>query len=264
MPELPDVVQLKRYFDATSLHQEIAGSHVADERILENVTARQLSPRLKGSAFAAAHRHGKFLFAELSRGGYLVLHFGMTGELHYYKDGDEPRFTRLLVDFDNGRHLAVCWQRMLGEVNVTDDRDGFIAKRELGPDALADGFGREAFVEALSGRRGSVKAALMNQSIVAGIGNVYSDEILFQARRHPATTLDQLDEDDLGELYRVMRRVLQTAVRHDADTSTFPRSYLLRDRDQDGACPECGGELAEQDVSGRTARFCPRCQKKRG
>jgi formamidopyrimidine-DNA glycosylase len=108
--------------------------------------------------------------------------------------------------------------------------------------------------------RGAIKSALMNQSVIAGIGNVYSDEILYQAGVHPRTPAAELKEKKLREIHRVMRRVLSVAWRKGGDGRKVPRTWLLPARGGPGPCPRCGGQLESAKVSGRTAWFCPRCQ----
>src|SRR5215207_5968721 len=188
MPELPDVEAFKRYMDATSLHQKIRFVGVRSEKILGDFSARTLQSTLKGRTFESTRRHGKNLFAGLDGGGWMLMHFGMTGRLTYFKDPDEePLHSRLLFAFDNDNHLAFVCQRMFGKVDLIEDPEEFAREKGLGPDALdLDG---GSFRERLNGTRGGVKATLMNQKILAGIGNIYSDEILFQARLHPRTSV---------------------------------------------------------------------------
>jgi formamidopyrimidine-DNA glycosylase len=261
MPELPDVAQFKMYFDATSLHQRIRQVIVQEADLLEAVSARRLRSELKGSEFAETHRHGKYLFARFRRSGWLVLHFGMTGSLDFAKDGELPDHTRATFRFRGGYRLAYVNQRKLGMIALADDPDSFAAQRDLGPDALDDRLTFDRFAERLEGRRGRVKPAIMNQSIIAGVGNIYSDEILFQAGVSPLRPVDRLDRKTLRSIYRTMRRVLRVAIRHNACAASLPRSYLLPHRDGDARCPRCGGKLETVKVSGRTAHFCPNCQR---
>jgi formamidopyrimidine-DNA glycosylase len=264
MPELPDVAGLKQYLDATALHKTIEQGKVGDDRILAGVSRRKLCGALKGSCLQSSRRHGKHLFVRLrGKKHWLRLHFGMTGNLNYYEgDGDPPDHTRLRLDFKGNRHLAYISQRMIGEVGLVDDPQTYIEENDLGPDALADDFSRERFVEVLSGRRGSIKSALMNQSVLAGIGNVYSDEILLQAGLHPDARVDKLSDKRLEELYGVMRRVLKVTADKQADVDRFPRGYLTRRRGKGEQCPRCGGKIKSAKISGRTSYFCPKCQKK--
>jgi formamidopyrimidine-DNA glycosylase len=264
MPELPDVEAFKEYLDATALHQNIARVRVDDDRILSGTSAQALGRRLKGSRLQGTRRHGKHLFARISGGGWLLLHFGMTGELDYGEsNGGLPEYARVVLEFENGRRLAYISRRMLGEVAVLNDADAFIAEHDLGLDALDDAITPEWLQQQFASRPGPVKTALMDQSLIAGIGNVYSDEILFQAGLHPKTRSNRLNHEDLAHLRRTMRRVLRTTAGHQADPAQFPGSYLTTRREKDGRCPKCGGALKTDKVSGRTSYFCPKCQQKR-
>jgi formamidopyrimidine-DNA glycosylase len=194
----------------------------------------------------------------------MVLHFGMTGDLAYYKDRhDRPEYARMVLDLCNGFHLAYISQRMLGEIGLADDVDGFIKEHELGPDALSDQVDAKIFERMLEGRKGMIKPTLMDQSIIAGIGNVYSDEILFQAGIHPKTPVSELSGEDRKQLYRAMRRVLRTAARNRADPGNMPRGYILPRREEGAECPVCGGKVKKITVSGRSSYYCPRRQTQR-
>lgn len=262
MPELPDVEVFKRYVDSTSLHQNIDTIEVRSEKILGGVSARKLERELEGKEFEASRRHGKYLFVELSSGGWLLLHFGMTGSLKYFNDvQDEPRHTRVLISFGNGYHLAFDDQRMFGKVDLIGDPESFVGERKLGADPLGLDF--TAFRDRLEGRRGAIKAALMNQRIFAGIGNIYSDEILFQARIHPKTNVGQLNEEALNDLFEETRRVQQTAIEHGANPENLPNSFLLSHRREGEDCPRGNGKVEKIKAAGRTAYYCPTCQPKR-
>lgn len=259
MPELPDVEVFKQYADATALHQTIEGLDVTRDEVL-NLPEQELKAHVTGRRFESTRRHGKHLFLRMEPDNWLMLHFGMTGELKYFKkENQAPVHTRVLFHFDNGYHLAYDCQRLLGEVDITDDLENYIKERELGPDALSLDF--DSFKARLENRRGMIKSALMNQEIIAGIGNVYSDEILFQARLHPKTKVSDLDKDTLKTLFDAMRDVLQTAIDCQADPDQFPASFLIPHRSKDDDCPQDGGEVTQIKVSGRNAYYCPDCQK---
>ncbi len=265
MPELPDVEIFRRYLNATSLHQEIERVEIRRSRqMLEGVSARTLRTRLEGHAFDAVRRHGKYVFAGLDGGDWLVLHFGMTGYPAYFRDiGREPPHARLLMGFANGFHLAYVSQRMFGTISMTDDVEGFVTAKRLGPDALAPDLDLDAFRGRLSGRRATAKSALLNQRIIAGIGNIYSDEILFQAGVHPSLRIDRLDEEAVRRLFHSMKRVLNTAIEKRVDPDRFPRTYIAPRRGPGGRCPKCGRELIRERIAGRSAYYCPHHQKGR-
>jgi formamidopyrimidine-DNA glycosylase len=256
VPELPDVEVFKRYADATSLHQKLGSVEVRNAKILGGVSARRLRSALKERAFESTRRHGKNLFVELDDGGWMLMHFGMTGNLAYFENpNDEPSHSRVLFAFENGHHLAFDDARMFGKVDLVEDPDHFIRKKKLGPDPLeldADSFG-----EHFQGRRGGIKAALMNQQIVAGIGNIYSDELLFQARLHPRASVERLDGEALDTLHRGTHRVLKTAIERGASPQELPDSFLLSHRQEGEECPRGNGEIRKTKAAGRTAYFYP-------
>lgn len=260
MPELPDVVVFKRYLDATAMHQRIANVDVLDRDLLDGVSSKTLRSHLEGTEFGSTSTHGKNLFVHFEGNEeWLLLHFGMTGFLKYFKDDDDaPPHTRVRFDFDSGYHLAYDCQRKLGKVRLTDDRRALIEDLRLGPDVLSDDLDFNRFSDILDERKAAVKSTLMNQRLLAGIGNVYSDEILFQAHIHPETKVVDLDNDAEHLLFRTMRRVLETAIERNADPEEFPHSWLLPH--VDGDCPRCNSTIETTRVAGRTAHFCPQCQ----
>jgi formamidopyrimidine-DNA glycosylase len=261
MPELPDVEIFKQYIDATSLHKTIETVEVKSPMLLIGVSAQKLQTKLSGHKFQSATRYGKYLFVKLDNNFWLILHFGMTGRLKYFKDMEkEPSHDRLLISFANGYHLAYDCQRKLGEVGLTDDIESFVKEKQLGPDVFDLDFTK--FKKILEERRGTIKYTLMNQHIMAGIGNIYADEILFQAGLHPETPVNKLDEIKVKELYKAMYEVLKTVVDSQADPEKFPGSYLLPYRRKGGKCPQCDSKLKQIKISGRTTYYCPKCQKK--
>jgi formamidopyrimidine-DNA glycosylase len=261
MPELPDVETFRRTLEARALGERIRRVRVLDDRVLDGVTPRELDQRLEGRALTSALRHGKVLFASAGD-SWITLRFGMTGFLHSYRSSDEAgEHERVIFDFQRGRHLAFDCQRMFGRVGLTGEPESFIREHRLGPDARA--IGRSHFIDRLRHHRGAIKAALMDQSTIAGIGNVYADEILFQARQHPRTPIGELDDRALASLHRVMKRVLERAIEANADPSRMPRGWLTPVRKRGAECPRCGHTLDAFTTGGRTSYACPRCQSLR-
>lgn len=259
MPELPDVESYRRYLDAKALHHKIARVEVESPTVLEETSPQGLGRILKGKRFESTRRHGKYLFAQLSRNEWLGMHFGMTGKLQYVKDKEAvPAYTRCLFKFDNGFDLAYIAPRKLGRIVPVHSVDEFIESHKLGPDALD--LDVNGFLELARKRGGEVKSWLMNQSVMAGLGNVYSDEVLFQARVHPHCQVKSLDDKTLRELHRATIKVLKAAIKSEADPSRMPKSFLLPHRRDGEHCPRCGGELEKIKAAGRTAWLCPRCQ----
>jgi formamidopyrimidine-DNA glycosylase len=262
MPELPDVETFKRYFDATSLHQRIENVEVRDAYILKGISTRELARELKERRFKSTRRHGKHLFVRADGDLWLRLHFGMTGSLRYFKHEEQaPRHTRVLFVFANAHSLAFEDQRKFGEIGLIEDVNNFLKKRALGPDALDVSLGQ--FREMFAKHRGAVKTILLNQKLVAGIGNIYADEILFRTRIHPATQVSALKEKTVMKLFRAGRDILKKAIEAKADMDRMPKSWLLPHRGKGGKCPRCGRELKSATIGGRTAWFCAHCQKRR-
>lgn len=263
MPELPHLMVYEERVRDGASGRRVGEVEVRDDGVVADLSPGELRSRVEGSELGAVRRHGKLLFVEASGGGWLRFHFGMTGFVRSIGGpGEEPDHTRLLFRLDDGSALAYSCQRKLGEVGWVDDPGEHVARKGLGPDPLAGGFDGDDFVEAMEGRRGMVKSALMNQDVLAGIGNEYSDEILFQLGLHPRTSLPSLDEQQRREMWDVTREVLRRAARAGADPARLPEGWLLRARftGDDERCPRCGTDIERVKVSGRNARFCPGCQ----
>jgi formamidopyrimidine-DNA glycosylase len=269
MPELPDVELFRRHLDTSCHGRTILSATVADPKLLSGIDAAQLARRLAGTRIGASRRHGKHLFVAVGDAGWLGLHFGMNGSLLHLAPGDaDPSYDRVRIDFADGHGLAYLNPRRIGEVVLVDDPDAFAAAERLGPDALDPKFERADFERRLAGTRRELKALLMDQAAVAGIGNIYSDEILFQARLHPSRRSDRLDAAERRHLWEQMRAVLETAVAAGAGaerlTERLPSRCLIPQRKRDGRCPRCGAAIAAAKFGGRTGYFCPRCQPQGG
>lgn len=263
MPELPEVEIYSRYFAANALQQNIDRVRVLDERILGNVRAKKFAESLRGSRFVSVRRHGKHLFAETGSGQrpiWLHLHFGMTGHLAYYRD-EEPRFARVIFDFANGAHLAFEDMRLFGIIDLARDPDSYIAEHRLGPDPLDRAFTLPVFRRLIASRRGAVKSLLMSQEIIAGIGNLYADEMLFQTSIHPRRTVDRLSVVQVRSIYAAMRRILREVIARKERGAGYPARYLIYHREEGDRCPLCGGPIGRAVVLGRTTYFCERHQK---
>jgi formamidopyrimidine-DNA glycosylase len=261
MPELPDVEVFRRYLDATSLHKRVKEVQVHSRNMLEGAPVWKLKATLEGHAFQSTERHGKYLFAALDNTHSLVLHFGMTGFLKYFKDLEKnPPHERMLLSFYNGYHLAYDCQRKLGKISLTEDLEAFISEEKLGSDALDKEFDLEAFRGVLSVSRSTVKSALMNQSLEAGIGNIYSDEIVFQAGIHPKAKAQDLNDKATERLFQSMKDVLNTAIDSGAKPQELPDTYIIPRRKKSGKCPRCGNVLKKEKISGRSSYFCDKCQ----
>lgn len=258
MPELPEVETYKRYLDKTSLKQVVKEVRIIDDRVLD-IDESFLIKSVKSKQFESSMRHGKYLLVYLNP-KYLVLHFGMTGELEYYsKKQDDPKYSKVIFQFDNGFNLAYISRRMFGKLDIVDSIQDLIVKKKLGPDAFK--MSLEEFKEATARRTAILKNALLNQSFIAGIGNIYSDEILFRTKLHPKTKIDCLDEDKIKELYDNIKGVLNFGIEKQGDLSSYPTNSLIPHRKKEEKCPICNTEIKRLEISGRHGFYCSSCQR---
>jgi formamidopyrimidine-DNA glycosylase len=201
------------------------------------------------------------LFVRAGDDLWLRLHFGMTGSLEYLRhDEVPPKTARVILRFADNCRLAFDDQRKFGEIELIEDVDEFLRIRRLGPDALDVTLSR--FKTIVGEHHGAVKAILLNQQLIAGIGNLYADEILFRALMHPATHAARLGENELRRLFRATLHVLEKAIALKTDFNRLPKSWLLTHRRKIGRCPRCGRALKSATIGGRTSWFCAHCQKR--
>lgn len=233
---------------------------VRDSSLLRNASPAQLSHALEGRTVAGAERQGKWLLVATggSRDPELLLHFGMTGELLWGSAQDQPHpHDRLHIAADGGA-LKYRDQRKLQGIWLAGDREH--AEQIMGgqgPDAL--GLRAASLERMLQGRRGGLKSVLMDQSVIAGLGNLLSDEILWQARLHPRRRARDLNRSEVSALHQAMGRVLRASVR--AGRVPSRRGWLTGVRDQDAAsCPRCSAQLRRDRAGGRRTCWCPSCQ----
>jgi len=257
MPELPEVETFKRYLDKTSLKQLITNIKVTDNRIL-NTDETHLRESLKSKKFESSTRHGKYLLVFL-KPRYLVMHFGMSGDLEYFdKNEDPPKFSKVIFQFNNGFNLAYISIRMFGKVAIANSIEEFIENKKLGPDAYK--MTLEEFEEAVQRRSAIAKNALLNQSFIAGIGNIYSDEILFRTKIHPKTNINSLSESKIKELFINIKEVLEYGIKKKGDLGTYSDKFLIPHRKKEEKCPLCNSDITRFEISGRHGFFCPSCQ----
>lgn len=277
MPELPEVEVFKRFIDQHALDKPVQQVQIFEPKILEATTPEFFQQKITGYRFSGTLRRGKHLFVQIQPVDqntpiclpWLFLHFGMSGYLSYgthqktlcnaYNDAKlKHEHVRIRFDFLDGSHLAFHEQRMFGKAGLIDNPQNYIESKQLGPDALT--IDRKTFISQLKHRKGSIKPALMDQSVVAGIGNVYADEILFQCRIHPESKVACLSTEQYNDLYQHTISVLQKTVAAGADRALLPKEYLLHVRHPKGRCPESATLFDIKQIGGRTTYFCPNCQ----
>jgi len=279
VPELPEVETVRRDLDATIPGRLVVSVSVTGRRSVRRQSADAFAGELLGRTCTGTARRGKYLLLVLDNGAVLVVHLRMSGQLLLDAQGaDTPlvMHTHVVLDLDDGRQLRFVDPRTFGEMWVatdTDDRGVPVELAGLGIDPLIDDLTATQLSQLLTVRRTSMKAFLLDQRILAGIGNMYADEICFRAHLRPDRRTDSLDRDDSDQLYEAVMSVLSRAVELRGSTlrdaryrdlygahGDFQREHAVYAR-AGQPCPRCGGEVVRSVVAGRGAHFCPGCQR---
>ncbi|ARF65598.1 MULTISPECIES: Fpg/Nei family DNA glycosylase [Streptomyces] len=270
MPELPEVEALRVFLDDRLVGKEIA--RVLPLAISVLKTYDPPLSALDGTTVTSVARHGKFL--DIEAGGlHLCTHLARAGWLRWKdsfpaappRPGKGPLALRLVTTDGDGFDLTEMGTKKRLSVHLVHDPMEVPGIARLGPDPLADAFDRDAFAALLAGERRQIKGALRDQSLIAGIGNAYSDEILHVAKMSPFKRTADLREDDVTRLYTALRTTLKDAV----DRSSGVEAGKLKAEKKTGmrvhgrageACPVCGDTVLEVSFSDSALQYCPTCQ----
>ena len=273
MPELPEVETIVR-----GLQPLLTGRRLTDVRILNPASAAcgeaTLRERVTGRTVKSVRRRAKLILCGLGGASdpeYLVFHLKMTGRLLVAEREEEiAPHTRLVFGLDNGANLLFSDQRKFGygAVFTPDELAAWPFYASLGPEPLE--IAPPEFLRIFNGRKGRIKALLLNQHILAGIGNIYADESLFQAGIHPAAAASSLDEPALVRLHGAIQAVLHKALALGGSSfrdyvnalgkrGAFQEEFCVYGK-RNGVCPVCAAVLRQTIVAGRTSTFCPACQ----
>lgn len=260
MPELPEVEGFRRKIDPAVLNKKITNVKIHDAYILK-MPEKKFKETLKGKSFKKTERRGKYLFLNFNSQN-LMLHFAMSGNVEYFKEQKhEPEYSKIRIQFDNKDFLSIISVRKLGRVEIIKDIEEYVKENEIGPDAIE--LNLEEYKKIMDQKKRSyAKTALMDQSALSGIGNEYSDEILFQAGIYPKTKISNLDESSIKNLYESTQHVLKTAVDVNINNTKYPDNFIMPHRDKEGICPKCGSNIKRFEISSRHGFYCPKCQKK--
>lgn len=261
MPELPDVKIFQNYIKRTALNKQVQKTHVVKSKVLKNLSPQKITRFCKGHRIKDIKRIGKYLlFNFTGHDRLLALHFGMTGEIVYEKQSKGLSEHALLsLDFSNNKRLSLIMPRKFGSIELTQSVDDFIKKHNLGPDLMS--LTKEDFVEKLINKKGSIKSALMDQSLFAGLGNIYSDEILFQAKIDPDSKLSALNKSQLKKIWQASQEVIKKSIKVKADPEKLPKNFIIPHRKRNEKCPKCKDEIKNKTSAGRSSYYCPKCQK---
>jgi formamidopyrimidine-DNA glycosylase len=274
MPELPEVETI-----AQDLSLKLKGLEISSVRIIYPPVMRREGPSLvhylKGRKVVGVRRRGKMLLIDFERNLSLLIHLKMTGQLLFYpREEPSDKHTHFILSFkDKNNELRFRDVRKFGFISCVRNLDISCADelKNLGPEPLEIDF--PFFKKLFQGRRARLKSLLLNQNFIAGIGNIYADEILFLAKLHPLTSASHLGHDDLKRLLKAMREVLRKAIINKGSSiRTFTNAEGKKGNFQDYhqvygreslSCFICGEKIKRLRLGGRSSFFCPRCQKKR-
>ena len=267
MPELPEVETIKNELLPWVVGQSFTQATILDAKLLPDSCVEELEHELTGQMIESLERRGKYLVFHLSSGKSLVMHLRMTGTL-LVNPKESDAHARATFCFSNGIRLVFSDLRRLGVIWLVEDAEALVGK--LGPEPLSESFTPHVLAQRLSRHHIPVKAALIDQSIIAGIGNMYADEALFAARIHPLRKVDTLSAKEIQKLYRAIREVLSSAIARkgaSVDTYVRPEGQLGRAQLDFGvahrrgqSCPVCGAPIKRILVRNRGSYFCPNCQ----
>lgn len=273
MPELPEVEAVRRSLIGHIVGQRVDSFLVGDyPAVLGGERAEDVAARITGHVMQGVRRRAKYLIIDLDDGTALVIHLRMTGRLSVVPHGEDPlRYQRLAIAFENGFDLRFSDQRKFGRVTHLHPEDLHALEQRLGLEPLTREFSAAWLEERLRKRKGKIKAVLLDQQLIGGLGNIYADEALFHARIHPERSANTLSSEEVRRLHRAIREVLRNAVDgrgttfssfQDADGNQgrYGRRLAIYGRGGKGRCPRCGTLLERTVVGGRGTSFCPHCQ----
>jgi len=267
MPELPEVETIKNELSPWVIGQSFTQVTILDTELVCGGSAEEVRRGLIGQKVESLGRRGKYLIFHLSNGRSLIMHLRMTGVLLLNPRGVD-RYARAVFHLSNGHRLVFSDRRRLGLIWLVDDADTVVCK--LGPEPLDESFTPDILGQRLSRHHIPIKAALLDQGIVAGIGNMYADEALFAARIHPLRKTDALSPEEVQTLYQSIRRVLgagigskgasvDTYVRPEGELGTAHFDFKVAHKGGE-PCPVCGSTIERVLVQNRGTCFCPGCQ----
>jgi formamidopyrimidine-DNA glycosylase len=266
MPELPEVETIKRDLQKVLLNKKITEVCVHNPTVIRQPSADKFKRELTGARVTAILRKAKVLILELSTGKALVIHLKMTGQLIYPGDGKRSRVSFRLSD---GKTLDFNDQRLFGELRLMDDWRSLEFIKGLGPEPFEVDV--SDFKAMLNRKKTKIKAALMDQSFISGIGNLYAAEGLFAARIHPERPANNLSDKEKEALLNAIKRVLEEAIHYGGSSvddyvrvSGKPGNYVKHHTvyGREGEpCVVCGCKIKKISLGGRGTYFCPVCQK---
>jgi formamidopyrimidine-DNA glycosylase len=268
LPELPEVETIKNELSPYITGRRITDIEVHDSKAVKEPKIEEFRSNLVGQSVVSIERRGKYLVFRLSNNKTLVIHLRMTGSLLVNPE-QTYRYARVIFCFDDGSRLVFVDRRRLGVVWLLENELSVL--RKLGPEPLEVDFTVDALAERLRKRQASIKAVLLDQGFIAGIGNMYADEVLFKAKIHPLRKASSLSQTEIRSLYSAIIDILRSAIsskgasidtyiRPDGQKGTAHDNFHVAHR-RGEPCPVCGTPIERLPIRNRGSYFCPKCQK---
>ncbi len=276
MPELPEVETVRRGLLPVMEGQVITRAEVRREGLRWPFPAR-MAERLSGARVEALRRRSKYILIDLSSGETLLIHLGMSGRMLISEANHAPlvRHDHVVLHMESGARIVFNDARRFGMMDLVATRvaEDHRLLAPIGPEPLGNDFHEAGLIAALKGRNTAIKTALLDQRIVAGLGNIYVCEVLFRARMHPKTRAGRIAAERVGALVPVIREVLEEAIaaggsslrdyrQADGELGYFQHAFKVYGR-EGAPCtrPGCTGEIARITQGGRSTFYCPQCQR---
>jgi formamidopyrimidine-DNA glycosylase len=273
VPELPEVETVRRQLEPVLVGRRFERVEINDPRLVRPFEPVAVAAELEGERVAEVDRRGKYLIFRFESGRVLLIHLRMTGSFRHRRNGegeDDPH-RRAVVRLDDGSDVAYRDVRRFGTWLLVEpeELEPYLAER-LGEEPLLAGFTPARLARRLAGRRAPIKAALLDQRTLAGLGNIYVDEALWRARIHPKRPAGELDANEVRRLHGAIRRVLETAIDRRGSTlrdystprglrGSMQRAFKVYGR-TDEPCDRCGTPIEKTRAGGRGTWYCPHCQ----
>ncbi|KAK1364020.1 DNA glycosylase/AP lyase [Heracleum sosnowskyi] len=277
MPELPEVEAARRAIEENCIGKKIIRALIADDsKVIDAVSPSDFQASLVGKTIAAAHRKGKNMWLQLDSPPFPTFQFGMAGAIYIkgvavtkykrsaVKDTDEwpSKYSKVFMELDDGLELSFTDKRRFAKVRLLENPISVLPISDLGPDALFEPMTADDFFKSLSSKKTGIKALLLDQSFISGIGNWIADEVLYQAKIHPLQTSASISKESCAALHQCIKEVIEKAVEVGADSSQFPSGWIFHSREKrPGKAIVDGKKIEFINAGGRTSAFVPELQK---
>ena len=274
MPELPEVETIRAHLAPHLVGRRLERVEILDPRLTRPHDPREVAAELDGERVTAVERRGKYLVVRFETDRALLIHLRMTGSLHHAPAGalDEDPYRRAVVRLDNGSDVGYRDVRRFGTWLLLEpgEVEPYLAVK-VGPEPLERRFTTRFLAGRMKNRKAPVKAALLDQRTVAGLGNIYVDEALWFARLHPHRPAGELDDDEIRAVHRGVRRALERGIARqgatlrdyrtpDGGSGSMQHEFNVYGREGE-PCPRCGTPIEKTRAGGRGTWYCPACQR---